>query len=349
MEMSKAVKLADIAQKLDVSTVTVSKALSGQKGVSEEMRAKIKQLADEMGYVKTEGADKSKERKSYTIGIAVASRYLYESQSFYWRLYQDLSQSAMRKNCFTMLEEIKYEEERNKRLPKMVIEGKIDAIIVMGTFRFEYASFLRRDVHLPLILLDTLGNEGEFDTVVTNNMMGAYRMTNYLFDLGHSRIGFVGTRLTTASIDDRYFGYLKSAMEHGMEVREEWLIDDRDRETGLSDYVEHYHLPTENMPTAFFCNNDIAATVVIRKLMERGYSVPEDVSVVGFDNHVNEPLSQIKITTYAINTKEMARRAIHILLHKLENPDYSTGVYMIDGKFIERESARKIGPPVPFV
>lgn len=347
--MPKAVKLADIAQKLGVSTVTVSKALSGQKGVSEEMREKIKQLADEMGYVKSDGAEKAKERKSYTIGIAVAERYLGDSPSFYWRLYQELSQSAMRKNCFTMLEVINYEEEQYIRMPKMVTEEKIDAMIVMGTFKVEYAQYLRRNVHLPLILFDTLGNEGEFDSVVSNNMMGAYRMTNYLFDMGHTKIGFVGTRLATASIDDRYFGYLKSAMEHGMEVQDDWLVDDRDRETGISDYTAHYRLPVQNMPTAFFCNNDIAAMVIIRKLTESGYSVPQDVSVVGFDNYINEPFPKIGITTYAINTREMARRAIHILIHKLDNPDYSTGVYMIDGRFIERESARQIGPPVPFV
>ena len=88
---------------------------------------------------------------------------------------------------------------------------------------------------------------------------------------------------------------------------------------------------------------------MIRKLTESGYDVPEDVSVVGFDNFINEPFPKIGITTYAINIKEMARRSIHILLHKLENPDYHTGVYMIDGEFIERESAKKIGPPVPFI
>ncbi len=347
--MSKAVKLADIAQQLNVSTVTVSKALSGQRGVSDEMRSKIKQLAEEMGYVKST-QDKAKERKSYTIGVAVAERYLGAAASFYLRLYQELSQRAMRKNCFAMLEVVSYEEEQWMRMPKMVTEEKVDAVVIMGTFTIEYARFLRSQIHLPHILLDTLAYEEESDSVVTSNMMGAYRMTNYLFKLGHSKIGFVGTRLATTSIDDRYFGYLKSLMQHGTALREGWMIEDRDRATGFSDYNRHYKLPSkEEMPTAFFCNNDVAAMVMIRKLTESGYDVPEDVSIVGFDNFINEPFPKIGITTYAINIKEMARRSIHILLHKLENPDYHTGVYMIDGEFIERESAKKIGPPVPFI
>jgi len=347
--MPKAVKLADIAGQLGVSTVTVSKALSGQKGVSEEMRTKIKQLAEEMGYVKA-AQDKSKERRSYTIGVAVAERYFGGTASFYLHLYQELAQRAMRKNCFAMLEIISFEEEHGIRMPKMVTEEKVDAVILMGTFILEYVRFLRKNIQLPLILLDTLADEAESDSVVSNNMMGAYRMTNYLFKMGHSRIGFVGTLLATASIDDRYFGYLKSMMQHGIRVKNEWLIQDRDRETGSSDFRKHYQLPQkEDMPTAFFCNNDVAAMVMIRKLAECGYEVPKDISVVGFDNFIDEPFPTVGITTYAINTKEMARRSIHILLHKLENPAYCTGVYMIDGKFTERDSARQIGPPVPFV
>lgn len=347
--MSKAVKLADIAQRLGVSTVTVSKALSGQRGVSDEMRTKIKQVAEELGYVKS-APEKLKERRSYTIGVAVAERYLGTGAPFYLRLYQELSQRAMHKNCFAMLEIVSFEEEHGIRMPKMVTEEKVDAIIIMGTFIMEYARFLRGNIRLPMIFLDTLATEDESDSVVTSNMMGAYRMTNYLFELGHSKIGFVGTRLATASIDDRYFGYLKSLMQHGVSLREDWLIEDRDRQTGFSDYHKHYLLPPgQEMPTAFFCNSDVAAMIMIRKLTESGYAVPDDVSVAGFDNFIHEPFPKIGITTYAINMKEMAGKAIHILLHKLENPKYSTGVYMIAGRFIERESTKKIGLPVPFI
>lgn len=347
--MPKTVKLADIAQRLGVSTVTVSKALSGQKGVSEEMRAKIMQLADEMGYVKNVVPKKAAERRSYTIGIAVAERYLDENKSFYWSLYQQISQRALQKNCFTMLEVINIGDERMLQLPKMVTEEKIEAIIIMGSFKTEYMHFLRRNIHIPLVFFDTIGTDGDCDAVVSNNMMGAYQMTSYLFEMGHAKIGFVGTRLATASIDDRFFGYMKAAMEHGMKVEDEWLLDDRDREEGTYDYDRFFRIPTKNMPTAFFCNNDMAAITLIHKLQENGYRVPEDVSVVGFDNFLTESYNQIGITTYAINMREMSKRIVHIVIHKLENPDYSTGVYMIAGRFIERESAKRVGPPVPFV
>ncbi|MDY2813407.1 MAG: LacI family DNA-binding transcriptional regulator [Dorea sp.] len=346
--MGKSVRLSDIGARLNVSTVTVSKALSGQKGVSEEMRAKIVSLADEMGYVRTTSSEKNEERSSYTIGVVVAERFLNESQSFYWKLYQEISKRAISRKCFPVLEVITYETEKNKELPKVVQEKKADGVIIMGALHTEYAKFLIDNVQIPLVNLDTTCAWEKCDCVVSNNLLGGYQMTNYLFELGHKKIGFVGTRLATNSIDDRFLGYLKSLMEHGAEVREEWIIDDRDREHGRVDGEEFFRLPNE-MPTAFFCNCDLSASLLVKKLENAGYSVPGDVSVVGFDNYVTDQFAGIGLTTYEINTKEMAKRAVHIMIQKLENAKYTAGVFMLGGTFIERESARQVAPPVPFV
>lgn len=344
--MAKAVRLSDIGERLGISAVTVSKALSGQKGVSDELRQKIIELADELGYARTKNAEG--EKTSYTLGLIVAERYLKEGQTFYWNLYQEVLQKAIAKNCFVILEVITHETEMVKELPKIIAEKKIDGIIVMGTFKTEYAGYLARHITIPSLNLDTVGGADTSDSVVSNNMMGGYRMTNYLFEMGHSRIGFVGTRLATDSIDDRYLGYLKSLMVHGVRPKEEWLIDDRDREYGCIDPGKKFRLP-EEMPTAFFCNCDVAADVLIHKLNAAGYTVPGDISVAGFDNYVISPSGKPGITTYEIHMKEMAKRAVHILLHKLRHMDYSSGVFLLPGTFIERDSVRRIGPAVRFV
>lgn len=114
-----------------------------------------------------------------------------------------------------------------------------------------------------------------------------------------------------------------------MSFRKEWLLDNRDRETGDFDYERFLMLAERDLPSAFFCNNDVVALMLIHKLRENGYEVPRDVSVVGFDNYVKEPYDRIGITTYVINIRKMTRRVIRIEIHKLENPDYRTGIYMI--------------------
>lgn len=351
--MAKTVRLADIGERLDVSAVTVSKALSGQKGVSEEMRQKIIRVADELGYlkrVKEEGR-----RRGYNIGVIVAERYLQEGESFYWKLYQELSQRAIARDCFMILEVVRHGDERNRELPKILMEKKVDGVIIVGAFRTEYSRFLAKNIQIPFLYLDTPGNADSCDSVVSNNMMGGYHMTNYLFEMGHSEIGFVGTRLATTSIDERFLGYLRSLMEHGITPRQEWIIDDRDREYGQVDIRNKFQLP-EEMPTAFFCNCDLSAYVLVRKLNDAGYNVPDDISVAGFDNYVNrmdsyvsEKLESIGLTTYEINMKEMARRTMHIMLHKLDNASYTTGMFVLPGRLIERGSVKKAGEEIPFI
>ena len=345
--MAKAVRLADIGERLGVSTVTVSKALSGQKGVSEELRRRIIRLAKEMGYVKSMPEDKQEVKTSYTIGVVVAERYLQENQSFYWILYQEISKRAIGKNCFPMLEVISREAEDNREFPKVITEKKVDGLLILGAFSMEYVNHLFSDTGLPMLNLDTTNGWERCDCVVSNNLMGGYRMTNYLFELGHKRIGFVGTRLSTSSIDDRYLGFLKSLMEHGVERRDDWIIDDRSLDDGKIDRTK-FVLP-KDMPTAFLCNCDLSAALLITKLEDSGYRVPEDVSVVGFDNYVSDQFAGIGLTTYEIDTKEMADRAVHIIIHKCRNAAYTSGIFMLAGKFIERTSAKRVDQPVPFV
>jgi len=351
--MAKSVRLSDIGERLDVSAVTVSKALSGQKGVSEEMRQKIIQVADELGYLKKRRDDENK--KSYNIGVVVAERYLQEGESFYWKLYQEISQMAIAKDCFIILEVVNHDEEKPGMLPKIIMEKKVDGVIIVGAFKTVYEHYLARSIQIPFMYLDTPGSMDKCDSVVSNNMMGGYHMTNYLFSMGHSKIGFIGTRLATTSIDDRYLGYIKSLMEHGIKLREDWVIDDRGREYGDIDIKEKFILP-EEMPTAFFCNCDVSACVLVRKLADAGYSVPEDISVAGFDNFVNkldnfvsELVNDTGLTTYEINMKEMAKRALHIMLHKLYNINYTSGMFVLPGRLIERGSVKRIGEEVPFI
>lgn len=348
--MAKSVRLSDIAQRVNVSTVTVSKALSGQKGVSEEMRQRIIQVADELGYTKKNTANT--EHKSHTIGVIVAERFMQNANTFYWKLYQELSQKAMLRNCFSIIELVAHEEENTGVIPRIIQEKRAEGLIILGSFKREYVLRLVNGLDVPYLHLDSRPEAENGDSVVSNNLMGAYSMTNYLFKMGHRDIGFVGTRLCTSSIDDRFLGYYKSMMEHGESLREEWILNDRDREFGKMDMERQFILP-QKLPTAFFCNCDAAALYLICKLNRAGYRVPEDVSVAGFDHYVSvsdsyltEKLSDIRLTTYEINLKEMAGRALHIILHKMDNSRYSSGMIVLPGKLIVGNSVKKVGDEI---
>ena len=217
--MVKAVKLADIAEKVGVSVVTVSKALSGQKGVSEEMRARIKELADEMGYTPIHTAQAGRSR-SYTVGVVTFETYFTRFASFYWKMYQELATRAVKKNCFSMLEVISSYDEDNLVWPKLITENqKIDGIIVIGRPKQSYLKMLYQNKKIPMVFMDFYDDEEIVDSVVSASFNGMYRMTDYLIKNGHTKVGFVGSVMYTESITDRYFGYCKALMEHGIEVQ----------------------------------------------------------------------------------------------------------------------------------
>ena len=339
--MAKAVKLADIAQQVGVSAVTVSKALSGQKGVSEEMRQRIQKLADELGYKQPSAIREQRiKRQSYHIGVLIPETYLDKYDSFYWQMYQQVSACSLSYECFTMLEVIQSTPKKQLELPKLMKEQKVHGVIVIGKISSEYLSLLRADKNRPVVCLDFTDEEQSTDAVVSDSYYGAYYLTNYLINQGHTAIAYVGTLLATSSITDRYFGYMKALTENGIHPKKEWLLNDRNIESGYID--EDLMLLPSEMPTAFVCNCDLTAGKLIQKLRANGYRVPEDVSVVGFDNYIYPGMCDVGITTYEVNQYEMAKKAVKILIKRMGKVPCRYGTHVVEGNMVFRESVRRI-------
>ncbi len=338
--VDKPVRLKDIGEKLGVSTVTVSKALSGQKGVSESVRAEIVRTAEEMGYVPP-SSRKERSSVSYNIGVLIASRYLDQSTSFYGTMLQYLTTEAAGRASFVLPEIVTDEMEAEPELPRLIRSSNADGIILVGYLEESYVEYIEANCPLPIIYLDYSGNVRGKDCVISDSFYGAYQLTNYLCDKGHREIAYVGTVLSTSSITDRYLGYRKAMMEHGNEVLPEWIIDDRRRDNGLIDPEQLLQLP-DPLPTAFFCNCDLTASHLLKKIEDRGLRCPEDVSIAGYDNFNYSEFSDVAFTTYEVDMKEMSRKAVSNLIHKMNREYYRKGVIIISGKMIEKGSVRDL-------
>ena len=338
--MAKAVRLQDIAARIGVSTVTVSKALSGQKGMSDALRRQIIETAAEMGYVRDSSRHHFSDdpARTYRIGILVADRFLDQYVSFYSSMQQLVAKETAARRCATLLAGISPEMEQAGILPGIMVSDQLDGVILIGRLKDTFLTVVH-ETGIPAIYLDFSSHLYDEDAVVSDNYYGAYTLTNHLFSMGHTRIAYVGTILATSSITDRYFGYRRSMLEHGCDVPVEWIIPDRDSEQGVLDINRFFTLPRD-MPTAFVCNSDLTAAMMIRKLDRSGYDVPGDISVTGYDNFLYPGLCDIGITTFNVDAKEMSRQAVQNLLHKLDGESYRHGVTIIGGQFIERESTQ---------
>ena len=182
----KAVRLSDIAEKLGVSTVTVSNALANQRGVSEELREKIKEMASEMGYHAP--GTQIMAKTAVNIGVLVQERYLGNGSSFYWRLYQELAIACAAHNCLLAFCVLKPDEEKNTVLPVMVSDHRIDGLIVMGEISRAYLRMLEKEAGMPMIFLDFFAAEFDVDCVISNNFYGMYTATRHLIKKGHKKI-----------------------------------------------------------------------------------------------------------------------------------------------------------------
>ena len=338
--MNNEVTMADIGRKLGVSTVTVSKALSGKGGVSEELKEKILNEARLSGYQKSKRHEKKRDQQ--TIGVIVSERFISDNNSFYWKMYQDLMFSASNLKVFTLLEVISTDAEKNLKMPNLYVQGKADGIIILGPISEKYSSELSAKGNIPIVCLDSQYETIVADAVVCDNVAGGYTMTRYLLDRGHTKIGYLGSLNATPSIDNRYLGYIKALIRAGIRPEWKWQIDDRDVSSGVIGAEGTYDLPYDDMPTAFFCNCDLAAAELIRRLKKNGYSVPEDISVVGFDNYVPESDQAGKITTYEIDMMSMAEQALRSIVKRIEEPDSPQQVIVLRGHIVEKSSVEKM-------
>ncbi|MDO7906810.1 substrate-binding domain-containing protein [Paenibacillus sp. JX-17] len=333
--MNKNITMRDIAEKMGVSSVTVSKALNDKEGVSEELKERIKLLAGEMGYRINTVAKSMKEGLTYNIGVVIPERFTGPAQSFYLRVYQEISIALERYGYYGILHILTHEDEKQLNLPRVYYDRKVDGFIILGQISKPYIEAVEQ-IEQPKLFLDFYDEHADIDSVTTDNFYCAYELTNYLIQQGHRSIAYVGNIYSTSSIQDRYLGYYKSLLEHRIPLKESWILNDRDDEGSFIDI----DIP-EELPTAFVCNCDQIAHLLVLKLKSLGHRVPEDCSVVGFDNDVFATLTEPHLTTVEVDIEKMAQTAIHSLLRKISSPEVRFGRVLVQGKIIYRESVNE--------
>ena len=339
--MKNGVKMLDIANKLGVSVVTVSNALAGRDGVSEQMRRKICETADKMGYrpsnTKSNNRKNDLQRAGKNIGIITSELFVGARGTFYWQLTADISNCLSEHNLSTIYEIIRTDTEKEGILPNVVTEGKADGLFVIGQVSRSYIRELSK-IDIPLVFVDFYDSRFDIDSVNSDSFHGGYILTDYLVEKGHKKIGFFGNINATSSINDRFLGYIKCIMENGLEYRSDWRLDDR---SGSVLFLDKLEFP-EEMPTAFVCNCDETAFRVISALKSKGIRVPEDISVVGYDNYTVSSICIPTITTVEVDIRKMAESSVEIMMKKLADPEYSEGRRIISGKLIVKNSVLDI-------
>lgn len=329
------VTMRDLGKRLGVSAVTVSKALAGKSGVSEEMRQKIIKLAADLGYVNP-NAQQGKVTRGLDVGILVPDQF-FSNDTFYAMFYKLLMQTLTDAGYFGMLELIPESMQQALLLPNIVRSNRVDALIILGQPTEAYTRMLVSQP-LPVVALDFYYPALPVDAIIGDSAFGSARLTWELIHKGHRDIGFLGNVKATSSIMERYLGYASAMMMNDLPIRPECVVRDRDDNNVVLELEKQ--LP-EKLPTAFVCNCDVMARTLIDVLMRRGLRVPEDVSVVGYDDFNNVPGS-LPLTTFRVNTAAMCQMAVKLVEERCGGDQKPFVRMVVGGECVYRDSVRAI-------
>ena len=327
--MKKNVRMADIAEKLGTSTVTVSNALAGRPGVSDHLRQKILAMAREMGYTPRVHTEPGGKTGAGVIAVLISGRFSLEN-TFYSQMYRSFSMACSQKGFSTTLTVLSEEEEREARLPKAA--GEADGLLMLGQMDTRLLGAAAGG-EKPCLLLDFYGEELDLPCVLSDNQTGGYRLTQHLLQSGCRQIGFVGSILATTSIMDRYLGCCKALLSARISPRPEWLLPDRDENGNLIPLS----LP-EKLPQAFVCSCDEVAGTLIQSLRQRGLRVPRDIRIAGYDDYRFARLCTPPLTSYRVDIEGMAGRAASLLIRQIRGKPVAAGQTVVPGALVIRDS-----------
>ena len=328
-----------IANILGVSKVTVSKALNDKEGVSEALRQEIKAKALELGYQMNVFAKALKTKQTYNIGILIPERFIQSDDTYYFKIYSKLVKGFSDINYNALMEILNSQAEENLDLPKMYVQNKIDGIIIMGQCQKEYLNlFTKADI--PVIFFDFYDPDIKVDSIVVDNFQAGEDITNLLCKNGHTEIGFVGNIYATSSIKDRFLGYYSALIENNLKINYDYVISDRDSSGNL---FKDYQIKMPKMlPTAFVCNNDQVAYFLIKRLDELDLHVPDDISIVTFDNTIYSNFSSVSLTSVDNNVDELVKICIKAMTKKITKPEKIYDKILVKPHIIERNSIKTL-------
>jgi DNA-binding LacI/PurR family transcriptional regulator len=313
-EVSRRATLRDVADGAGVSRSTASRALSGRGYVAEPVREKVLSTARELGYVPDAMARTLKQQKSRSIGILVTDL----RNQFYADLAAGASQQAKASGYTTMLVDDGFSDDDDESIAEAFVALRVGGVVVTPTTA-TVPDYLARH-RIPVVEVDRQFSSDRNDGVVVDNRAGARAATAHLLGLGHRRIALFIDETDWTTGEGRHRGYRDAHAAAGVPVDDEMVIPvGWDVEDSRARAVEMLH--REERPTAVFAANNVLAEGVWRASAELGLRVPDDVSLVAFDDAPWMSMVTPGVTAVAQDSVELGAVAVRRLLHRLAEPD----------------------------
>lgn len=310
----KKITIKDIANEANVSIGTVSNVINGTGRVSEATKEKIRGIISKYNYSPNAAARSLRDKNTQLIALVVP--YLTKGQvrenPFYWQLISGVENGARDHKFHVIFTGIKDDPGFS-----FLSERNIDGLIVVGAREDSLIVDKVSRLKIPAVFIDSYLSNPDLYQIYLNDKMGGYLGTKYLIDLGHRNIILLSGDIEKGNVNYyRYLGYLEALEEAGIEYNEDLII------SNPATMVGGYHsaqVVFEKRATAVFTLSDVSAMGLIKGLNELGLSVPNDISVVGFDDFYFSEFLTPSLTTIRQDIFSKGQMAVNMLLDQIEN------------------------------
>ena len=330
------ITIVDVAEAAGVSVSTVSRVLNDKDDVAADTYERVQGVIQELGYTVNLAAKSMRSRRTNVIGLIIPD----VEGPFSIEIMKGVNRAITELDCDLIVytsgsHKKKSIVERERHFVALLNNSITDGVIVVAPAATAFPT------NAPVVAVDFNNDNPNYPVIVSTNRDGALAAMQHLIDLGHERIGFIGGRHDLWSSTRRLQGYEDALKMAGIRIQPELVVNgDYSMETGYECALHLLSLPQP--PTAIFATNDQSALGLFQAAQEKGFRIPEDLSVVGFDNIPESAFTKPPLTTVDQSLSLMGYQAAHMLLDLVHGVDLEAPMQKVPTKLIVRESTRRI-------
>ncbi len=331
------VTIADVAHLAQVSKATVSAVLNNKPGISQQTRDRVLDVVEKLNYKPNRVARSLSSRKTRSIGLVIKEI----DNPYFAKVMKGVFDACSQHDYTVLLGSSELSPAKEVRSVETLESQRVDGLIISplqgNDVNFSYLSDLLRDKY-PLVTLGEIKNYAT-NFVEVNNVKAAHQAVSYLIDLGHEDITYFAGPSYSGHSTDRLTGYKEALMDHNISVGKENIVPTGSYISNGYQKAKEIFAGSRIHPSAIFCYNDLVAIGLINCLLELDFSVPGDVSVLGFDDNDYCQSLKIPLTTVHVPAYEIGVTAAELLIKKINHPEEEEiEKIILDAHLVKRSS-----------
>mgnify|MGYP003303561090 CR=1 FL=1 len=339
-----AVTIKDVAKLAGVSPSTVSRVCNDNPAISRETRERVQKAMSQLGYESPSGGNDTQPNTSVKmIGIILPpSQVDVYDNTFYLKAIRGISRFCNQQQVATNVITGKDYEEILQSIQTLHRSGMADGFILLYSFKDDIVvDYLCENGLLYVIVGKANELANQTISIDNDNLLAGREATDYLYDLGHRRIGYLGGKDDFLYAFDRKSGYQLSLLQHGLQVKPEYCFEIESVQNDNLSMLKEL-LQQENRPTAFVVSDDMLALALERVCAQTQLSIPDDISIISFNNSMYAKLASPQLTSVDINSFQLGHEAASQIINHADYPNLMATKIVVPHQIVERDSCKKI-------